>query len=280
MWIEQKLNIVEHKVEKKKEKLQELDDNTKQVLKSAVLIPLAIQLATLFVMFQVFTKLMAKEDKKLSGQLKRILKDGKNWKVMVMKEKSPNAFAMVRPYVFITTGLMKMLTPGETMAVLLHEAGHISNKDIWTDIAAKNTLLSILITAVGSIAGPEVLVILMLIYLYGGSSLLNIVFARTLGRFKENRADSFAVKYGYGTEMASALVKLDKLVKKMLAKKPCNKICQIGRKISSSIDEHPPFKERIERVLKAKETYKQTKNKSFPAMRQYFMKAFGVKKPA
>ncbi len=275
MWIEQKLNMTK----KKKEEIQELNKQTKTSLVNVVFIPLLINLSVLFVMFHAYTKLLSKEDKKLSAQLKKILKDGKDWKVMVIVGKDPNAFCMVRPYVFISTGLMKMLTQDEVMAVLLHEAGHITNKDIWTDIIAKNSLLSILLGVAGTMLGPMGMGVLLLIYFYGGDSFINVIFARIIGRFKENRADSFAVKHGYGDAMASALSKLDKFIKKMLAKEECNKMCQIGRKINDAIDEHPPFKERIERVLKAKETYNQTKNKSFVGTQQYFMKAFRVKKP-
>ena len=125
--------------------------------------------------------------------------------------------------------------------------------------------------------GPEVLGLLLLFYWVSGNSIIGIIFARTMGRAAENRADNFAVKYGYGKAMASALKKLDKWIKKMLAKQECGKICMLGRRIGAAIDEHPPMKERIERVLKAKDTYTKTKGKSFLGIQQYFMKAMGVK---
>lgn len=248
---------------------------TSTALKKLVLIPVAINLAMIFVMFQMWTR-FNKEDVRLSKKIRGILKDGKPWKVMIIKDKNPNAFAMVRPYVFITKGLMDMLTEGEIIAVLLHEAGHITNMDVWSDIISKNAFLAVLLSAVGTMAGPEALAALLLIYYYGGSHIISVIFARTLGRFKERRADSFAAKYGYADEMISALEKLEKWIKKMLAKQQCDKLCQLGRKIGEAMDEHPPVKDRIENILKAKETWKDTAKKSFSAMRNTFLKAFGV----
>lgn len=264
-WVDQKLNV--EPIEEK------MDKATIKVLKNVVLIPLAINLAVMFVMFQLMTR-TAKEDAKRSAELRKILKDGKDWKVMIVDMKVPNAFAMVRPYVFITKGLMKMLDDREIMAVLLHEAGHITNMDVWSDLASKNALLALLISIVGTVSGPQALGVLLMIYFMGGRTVMNIVFARTLGRFKERRADSFAAKYGYADEMISALEKLEKFIQKIMKKQECNKLCQIGRKISAAIDEHPPVKERIENVLKQKETWAK---KSFSALRNMFLKAFGVK---
>lgn len=245
---------------------------------AAVLISLAIQLSSLFLLFQTMIKQDSTEDKKLSKDLKKILRDGKDWKVMVVKDNMPNAFCIIRPYVFISTGLMKMMNERELMSILLHEAGHITNKDIWKDIIVKNSFSAIMLSVVGSIGGPTALIMMIFFYyIIGAEGITNKIFTRVLGRFEENRADSFAVKYGYADDMISVLKKLDRKIKSM--QPPCGKICKIIEKIEEILDEHPPVKKRIENILKRKETWITAKNKSFVNIRNMFIKGFGVKKP-
>ena len=246
-----------------------------------VLSTLAAQLAALFLMFQVMVRSASKENKKLSRELKNILKDGKDWKVMVTKNRNPSAFCMVKPYVFISIGLIKMLTPRETTAIILHEAAHISNKDLWFDLIAKNSISAIILSVVAAASGPIALSLTMfLYYILDGDKIVDKIFARTVERFEEKRADSFPVKYGYADDMISALQKLNKWITKMLANQPCGKICKIKRKLEDIFDEHPPVKQRIADILKAKETWAGLPNKSFINMRNMFMKKLEVKKAA
>jgi hypothetical protein len=44
------------------------------------------------------------------------------------------------------------------------------------------------------------------------------------------------------------------------------------------MDEHPPVKERVEKVLKEKETWEASTHKSFKASKDFFMKKFRIKK--
>lgn len=263
----------------KKQQLQEFDPVSMAVGVGAALIYLAIQLAMIFAMFTTMIKRI-KIDPVRTKKLNSVLKDGKKWTVHVMKEPVPNAFCMIKPHVFLTTGLIKLLNEEELMAVMLHEAGHINNKDLWKDVIGSNMLITILAGAAGAIGGPPGLTIISFILIcLGGMDLIQLIFRRTLGRFAEKRADSFAVKYGYADAMISTLKKLDKYMKKELERRKCGPMCKIINSINEKLDEHPPVKERIENVLKSKETWEKTTKMSFVNARNFFMKKFGVDNP-
>ena len=221
-------------------------------LSVTILIPLAIQLAMIFVMFWAFQK-ASKEDKNLSKKLNNVLKDGKNWTVVVIKEKSPNAFCMIKPVVFVTSGLLRYLNDDEVMAVLLHEAGHINNKDLVKTFIANHTLAAMVMSAAAVIGGPVAVYLVFQLYYLLGIKIVTVIFNRVLGRFHEKRADSYATKYGYADHMITALEKIEKYVQKEMNKQGCGIMCRAERKISEAIDEHPPVKERIENILKSKE---------------------------
>jgi len=263
-------------MEKNEQQLQEFDPVSMAIGIGAALALTALQITVLYTIFWAMVKQM-KRDNKLSKELNDILKDGKGWNVMIVDDKGPNAFCMIKPYVFITTGLMKMLTHREIIAVLLHEAQHINSKDIWVNIIGQNAVMGIVLGVAGAMGGIVGVYAVFLAYvLLGGQGLTSIIFNRTLGRAAEKRADSFAVKFGYADDMISALEKIEKWVEKAMRKRECGVICKIVDKINEAIDEHPPIKERIEHVLKKKETWEKTKGQSFMKMRGVFMSMFGL----
>lgn len=260
----------------KKEQLQEIDPVT--AITIATLVPLAIQLSMLFLLFTAI-KNAYKEDKRLSKKIKSILKDGKDWKVMVdTKEKSPDAFCMVKPYIFISAGLIKIMNERELIAILLHESEHINNKDIWKKLGYESVFVGIILSTLLVISGPVGLALGMFAYfVLKGDDLLHIIMNVTLGRFAEKRADSFPVKFGYADDMISALEKLEKIYQRSLAKKDCQTVCKIMNKIDDALDEHPSTKTRVETILKKKEVWIETKSRSVIKLRNFFMKELGVK---
>jgi len=265
-------------MDKKEQQLQEFDPISMTLGIGIALGIVALQISVLYSMFWDMVKNM-KKDNKLSKELNSILKDGKNWTVMIVPENDPNAFCMIKPYVFITKGLMKMLTHREIIAVLLHEAQHINSKDLWVNLTANNTILTIVLGAAGAVGGPAGIYLVFFAYfLLGGATITRVIFNRLLGRAAEKRADSFAVKFGYGDDMVSALEKLEKWVQHATRKRECGVVCQLMDKINAAMDEHPPIKERVDHVLKKKETYEKTKGKKFLNIRSSFMNAFGLDK--
>jgi Zn-dependent protease with chaperone function len=244
---------------------------------AGVLIPLAINIAALFAAFEFYVR-KTKEDKKLSKKLNSILKDGKNWKVMIVPDKLPNAFAMHKPYVFLSTGLIQMMNEREIEATMVHEAGHVSNKDIWRDIIVQHSLIAILFTAAAVLGNAALGALLFIWFSFSGPEMiLQSVLMRTMGRAEENKADSNAAKYGYAEDLANALKKLEIIHKRHMQKHCTTFICKTRTKIEEMFSEHPPLKQRVENIMKAKETWAK-KNKSFVQYRNFFQKKLGVKK--
>jgi len=52
------------------------------------------------------------------------------------------------------------------------------------------------------------------------------------------------------------------------------------KKIDDFLDEHPPFKKRVEYILKQKETWDMIQKGSFVKVRNFFMKKFNIEEPA
>lgn len=258
-----------HYMRKEQEELTEdMDEDRLQMIAGAV-VSLGITIAMVFVLLWSFMA-SGKRDKKLEKQLKGVLKDGKPWKVYVMKDESPNAFCIIKPVMFIHSGLIKMLTEKELMSVMLHEAGHLTNKDIIKHIGAETALTGILIAALSTAAAPAwVPIVASIIVILRRVGALDIIFKRTLGRRGERKADSFAVKYGYGDEMITALEKIHAWIDKVRAKRPCGKMCKAIIKFSETTDEHPPLKKRVEDIMKSKETWEKTKRFNFVKMRGF-----------
>jgi len=234
-----------------------LDEQTDYFLEDGAEIAIGMTIASLIVFitgfFIMLTSLLifkstSKIDVKLSKKINEILKDS-DWKVYVFKHDTPNAFCIISKTIFITTGLFKILTKREIESVLLHEAYHIKKFHGTKKILMKNPII-VLCLPLLLIPGVGILIFLIL------TTLLKIPLDITIGRKMELNADSYAVKYGYKKEIASALTKLINKYKKNIAEKNHGKLLQVIVKINEMIDEHPSLKKRITNILKKKEIYK------------------------
>lgn len=210
-----------------------------------------------------------KVDKALSKRLNEILNSGNHWIVHLYPDKAPNAFALgMGRHVFITTGALTLLNKREVEAVILHEIHHNKNKDTYKSLAFKHSffyLVSFLALSINSLGLAIFTFLLML-------KVLSITNNRILGRNLEIKADRFAVEHGYGKELISALSKIDKYIKQLYSSKPCGKMCELERKISEMIDEHPSFKKRVEIILR--ESDKVLKIKTFKGIRDFITRTF------
>jgi len=251
----------------KEEDISEIADMAGQFF----LINLIVNLAFIFSMFGIF-KLASKRRPRLEKKFNDIIKDGKKWKVYVIKEDSPNAFCMIRPVMFIHSGLLKKVNDRELMAIMLHEAGHIKDMAVWKSLAASQALYGIILLLP---TGLPVVFFILFALLYNG--LQTVLISRLMGRAAERKADNFAVKNGYATELISALKKIHAWSDKQIAKRPCGKVCQASNKVSKTLDEHPPLEKRVEQILKQKETWEKTQKMSFMQLRGYFAKGLDIK---
>lgn len=213
-----------------------------------------------------------KPDKALSKRVNEILGTGNRWIVHRYPDKSPNAFALgMGRHIFITTGLLDMLTKREVEAVLLHEIHHNKNKDAFKSLAYKHSFFYLitfiaLSTATTAAAIPLGFLAFMLMIKAN-----NIAHDRIIGRSQEIKADKFSVKYGYGNELISAFQKIDKYINKIYSSKPCGKWCQLERKTSDIIDEHPSTKKRTETILRSADKIKKM---SFTRIKDFIMRIF------
>jgi len=212
---------------------------------------IAITLIMTLGMAFIYLKI-SKRDKILEDKLFKII--NQKFKVRILKDPAPNAFCMIAPVIFMTDSLKDMLTEKEVIAVLIHEASHINNKDVIKGLATTNGFIGLLL-GIATMAGSAPVFSIALI-LYVACKVLGlhyIVFDKTFGRHFEKRSDSLAAKYGYGKEMISALAKIHGWMDKVHAKRPCGVQCNLLTKFGTYIDAHPSLKERVENILKSEE---------------------------
>lgn len=232
----------------------------------------AVQLAVLLFQTGLFirtTKPM--EDKKLTKKINKFLKSTK-WKVILIKEKAPNAFVIGPRIICITSGLLKLLNEREVMGVMLHEAYHVKDLHVYKQFLYKAPLFALLIMITLSMVittGPSVLGYMLSLIMF---KTYKIPYQIIMGRRHEQAADSYAAKMGYGDELVSSLNKLEKWYRSKIKNQPCDKICQIVNKINEAIDEHPPIKNRIENILKSKELPKLVMKKSYIKILKFIKK--------
>lgn len=149
-----------------------------------------------------------------------------NIQFFITDDVAPNAFAVGRKTVCVTSGLMNTCTDEEIKGILGHEAAHIANGDT----------MGLLIATVGNaVLGLVFLLARILIWimstladnflpgtgniLKGIANMLNILIAFSLfmgflaamktSRVREFEADRFSAQLGYGEHLISALDKLE-----------------------------------------------------------------------
>jgi len=273
-----KINTYLNKIQKdiiKEEIIQEYDEIAFTLVSGTILI--IIHLIILFMSaFSIINRIKVSKD--LSKRLNKILKSGNKWIVHVYIDSSPNAFTFgFGRHIIVSTELLNMLTNREVDAVLLHESYHNMKKHTYKDLAMKYPFfyLCVYVLTVTGIASGTLITIPGLLAVFLIIKVSDIARNILMGRRMEYNADSFAVKYGYGKELISALKKINKWAEQMLKYQECGKMCQMMRKIDIAINEHPVLKDRIENVLKNEKKLKQViSTKSFGKIKSFLLKKF------
>lgn len=262
----------------KEKTLQEIDPITGAVVTGALVgaaigsVLLAGQLIALLLQSLTYiSEAKKKYDRELTAKINAMLGKTK-WKVLIIKDKSPNAFVIGPRVIMITTGLKKMLTNRELVAVMLHEAWHVKSFHVYKQVFLKWPLLSVAAGAafMALTAGASIYLAIFLFFIF--KRVAEIPYDITVGRRQETKSDSYAVKMGYGKELASALRKLEKIYLKEM--KGCVGVCKIVNKMSEAMDEHPPLKKRVERILKKTEMAKALASRKASQIKKIVMQGF------
>ena len=259
-------NIQENKnIEISKQPISEIDfDDPMVALGAGAIIATGLVLKDLIFFFVFVAQIAAqtKVDQKLSAKLNAIIKEmgvKKVFKVHVVGQKGPNAFTPGGSHVYITSGLLKILTEREALAVLLHEVYHAIDLHIVKKMATEFPLYYIaapIAVAAGATLALPLAFITGLVVFTIMMGILTIPLKITMGRKHEYDADNYAVKAGYGSEIASALSKLEKEYVRLTQGQSCGKVCQVVNRIEEAMDEHPQTRKRIEVALKNTEILK------------------------
>lgn len=237
----------------KEETLQEIEPILAVGLGGAAILIAGQLLAMLIQSLTFISAAKEKSDKVLTKKINEILGKSK-WKVLLIKDKSPNAFVIGPRVIMITTGLKKMLTDRELTAVMLHEAWHVKSFHVYKKLLYKYPVLAATLMASFAVMASTGIPHLALLVFFILKRVASIPYDLTVGRRQETKSDSYAIKMGYGKELASALAKLEKLYLKEM--KNCVGACKIISNLSEALDEHPSLKKRVERILKKTEIAK------------------------
>jgi len=190
-------------------------------------------------------------------------------RVYIIEQDNPNAFATGRNpahgAVAVTTGILRLLTPGELKGVLAHEIGHIKNRDILIQsvaatLAAAITYLAYYGPYLGGLSrdddeGGGVLgavgVLLMIILAPIAAMLIQMAISRS----REYIADETGAQLCHNPEpLARALEKLAYGVQAApMQANPATEPLYIvnplaGGGIASWFSTHPPIEERVARL--------------------------------
>ena len=191
-------------------------------------------------------------------------------KVYIIQDDSPNAFATGRnpehAAVAATTGIMRLLTPGELKGVLAHEIGHVRNRDILVQTVAATLAGAIMILADmarfaaffgGSRDDDEGgLGIVGIIVMSIVAPLAAMLIQMAISRSREYMADETGARLVHnGEPLARALEKLSMGVERtpMADARPATAHMFIVNPLSGSaifnlFSTHPPIQERVARL--------------------------------
>ena len=197
-------------------------------------------------------------------------------RILDIKDIGPNAMAMFgSSKIFITKELVDMCDEREVIAICMHEMSHVMTHDNLMNLIAKyGSALSIILLFL-KVADNEKFKrtsqvfqgIIFILAVIAFCLIPTVLLNRTLGRWMENKSDSYAAKFGYGKDLISALKKIHKWVDEQNKNYKPNKVEKFLEKISSAIDEHPPLKERVENIMKKEELYNAINNKNIKGVK-------------
>jgi|UniRef100_A0A7C5AN01 heat shock protein HtpX len=190
-------------------------------------------------------------------------------RVYIIEQDNPNAFATGRNpahgAVAVTTGILRLLTPGELKGVLAHEIGHIKNRDILIQsvaatLAAAITYLAYYGPYLGGLSrdddeGGGVLGAVGMLLMIILAPIAAMLIQMAISRSREYIADETGAQLCHNPEpLARALEKLAYGVQAApMQANPATEPLYIvnplaGGGIASWFSTHPPIEERVARL--------------------------------
>lgn len=160
---------------------------------------------------------------------------GYDVEVVKFKDKKGIAFASSTK-IFYNEKLLNILTYDEIIAVLLHEFSHVNSLDI-----IKRYVLKMFKYIPIMILDSWLLYFILPV-------ISKILYLGPYIRYSEYNSDSFAKKYGYGKELSTALIKIEKEYGFDDSEYNSNRLYKIVKKIFDIFDTHPKLLDRIKRL--------------------------------
>jgi len=158
------------------------------------------------------------------------------YRIGVIENEMPNAFALPGGMIFFTTGLLDRVESENQVAFVIgHELGHFENRDHLRGIS-RQVAFGLVSSAVG----------------FGGDGVgelagfTSVLATRSFGRRQELAADRFGIDvlerhYGHGGGARS-------LIEDVLGRTPTGEAEVTDESLTRYLDTHPPFPERVELV--------------------------------
>jgi Zn-dependent protease with chaperone function len=194
--------------------------------------------------------LYRKKDEKFTNILRNVTKD-EELNVYSLNINEPNAYYNGGKSFYYTTEIIKILNERELTAVLLHEYGHHKNNDYMKELYLMNLFPVFSIVFIQYMAENNLSrFLLKLVSDKIKSKIIDKIIRVTILRSQEKRADSYAVKSGYGKELAVALKKIDVEIAKILCPNVSYSQCTEMMKKATEYSEHPDTDTRIHSILK------------------------------
>lgn len=223
-----------------------LERTDESVLLSVTAIKLIYDLLQiLLVDYKAYVKHYIRRDKRTEKTFKNFLRKNnlpfKDIKIYKTPETNPNAYVLPQGEIVLTDGLKSVLKGEELWAFLIHEYGHHYNKDYIAHEVRKYSFILLALSV--AMVGPEWLSLFVFFLMYKVGHVLDSIMAKQM----EYKADSMAVKLGYGEELSRGMARLQ--VMKEVYAVGDTKITKIIDKLGDIIDEHPATKTRIKKIL-------------------------------
>lgn len=196
---------------------------------------------------------LSKDEYEIQNKLRNILKDNEV-SIYVIKDNKSNAFNVGTKDLFYTSGLRSLLSDEELIGVLLHEYGHYVKRHSQKTIFYYNSVFFIrfnfLFNIIYSLGISDAFTKFMLHVIGFIITNIPIEFVQSfISKRGEYFADSYAKRCGYGSQLKSALLKLELKYRQIYCKKLTSEQCDLLFNTPDAFSSHPTVQQRTAKLL-------------------------------